>query len=182
MPKVLPELSSITVGGAISGVGLEYSSFKYGWVHDVVISMDVLVADGKIVTCSADNENSDLFHAMPNSYGTLGYITRVKLQLMKTKPYVYLRNNTFTKAEDAFNFMEGLCKYSSETHICGTDKTVDFIDAVAFSEDKIVVAMGKFTDVGYGCSHYPTEGIYYKSLKTKKENRLSIYDFTKKII
>ena len=177
MPKVLPELSSITVGGAISGVGLESSSFKYGWVHDAVVSMDVLVADGKIVTCTADNVHKDLFHAMPNSYGTLGYITRVKLQLMKTKPYVQLRNNTFTNATAAFNFMEGLCKYNNETHITGTDKTVDFIDAVAFSKDNIVVAIGKFTNVGIGCSHYPSDGIYYKSLTEKSEDRLSVYDY-----
>lgn len=176
MPKVLPELSSITVGGAICGVGLESSSFKYGWVHDTLLEMDVLLSNGDVVTCTPDNKYSDLFYAMPNSYGTLGYITRVKMELMETKPYVYLRNKTFTKAEEAFKFMENICTVRTN-NICETDKTADFIDGVAFSKDKIVIVVGKFTDVDDACSHYPTKGIYYESLKTKKEDRLSLYDY-----
>eukprot|EP01040_Poterioochromonas_malhamensis_P004529 gene4529-4855_t len=47
LPAIVPELLSITVGGAISGIGIEASSFKYGLVHDTVIDMDVLLSDGR---------------------------------------------------------------------------------------------------------------------------------------
>jgi FAD/FMN-containing dehydrogenase len=51
MPTVIPELKSITVGGAITGTGLEMTSFKYGWVHETILEMDVLTPKGKIATC-----------------------------------------------------------------------------------------------------------------------------------
>ena len=40
MPQIVPELSSITVGGAISGIGVESSSFRHGFVHNTVLEMD----------------------------------------------------------------------------------------------------------------------------------------------
>ena len=65
MPAVVPELKSITIGGAVSGVGIESSSFRYGLVHETVSEMDVLLANGEIVTCTADNEHRDLFFGLP---------------------------------------------------------------------------------------------------------------------
>jgi len=57
MPAVVPQLKSITIGGAVSGVGIEASSFRYGLVHETVSEMDVLLASGEIVTCTAKNEH-----------------------------------------------------------------------------------------------------------------------------
>ena len=39
MPLVIPELRSITVGGVISGVGIESSSFKHGLFLIVLLNM-----------------------------------------------------------------------------------------------------------------------------------------------
>ena len=36
LPAVVPQLKTITVGGAVSGLGIESSSFKYGLVHETV--------------------------------------------------------------------------------------------------------------------------------------------------
>ena len=36
IPAVVPQLKSITIGGAISGIGIESSSFHYGQVHETV--------------------------------------------------------------------------------------------------------------------------------------------------
>src|SRR5207248_11475150 len=36
MPCVVPQLKSITVGGAAAGVGIEASSFRYGLVNDTL--------------------------------------------------------------------------------------------------------------------------------------------------
>src|SRR5579884_4083265 len=71
LPTVVPQLKTITIGGAVSGLGIESSSFKYGLVHETVEEMEVLLADGSTVVCSP-GQNSDLFYALPNSYGTLG--------------------------------------------------------------------------------------------------------------
>ena len=50
MPCVVPQLKSITLGGAAAGVGIEASSFRYGLVHNTLLALDVLLADGSIVT------------------------------------------------------------------------------------------------------------------------------------
>ena len=36
LPTVVPQLKTITLGGAVSGLGIESSSFKYGLVHETV--------------------------------------------------------------------------------------------------------------------------------------------------
>src|SRR5260370_41597672 len=36
LPAVVPQLKTITVGGAVSGLGIESSSFKFGLVHETV--------------------------------------------------------------------------------------------------------------------------------------------------
>ena len=41
-PPVVPELKTITVGGAVSGLGIEASSFKHGLVHETVEEMEIL--------------------------------------------------------------------------------------------------------------------------------------------
>src|SRR4029079_18154217 len=55
MPRVVPQLKSITLGGAVAGVGIEATSFRYGLVHETIAAMEVLTGDGDIVTCTPDN-------------------------------------------------------------------------------------------------------------------------------
>ncbi len=90
MPAVVPQLKTITLGGAVAGVGIESSSHRYGLVHDTVLELDVLLGDGRVVTCTRDNEHADLFFGFPNSYGTLGYALRVKAKAVPVRPYVHL--------------------------------------------------------------------------------------------
>lgn len=47
LPAVTPQLKSIIVGGAVSGLGIESSSFRYGLVHETVEEMEVLLGDGR---------------------------------------------------------------------------------------------------------------------------------------
>ncbi len=74
MPLVVPQLKSITIGGAVSGIGIESTSFRHGLPHESVNSLEVLLPDGEVVDCTPENDHSDLFYGIPNSYGTLGYI------------------------------------------------------------------------------------------------------------
>ena len=56
MPLVVPQLKSITIGGAVSGIGIESSSFRHGLPHESVSSMEILLPDGEVVTCTPENE------------------------------------------------------------------------------------------------------------------------------
>src|ERR1051325_6800502 len=58
MPAVVPQLKTITLGGALAGVGIESSSHRYGLVHDTVEEVEVLLGDGRIVTASPTNEHA----------------------------------------------------------------------------------------------------------------------------
>ena len=78
MPMCVPQLRTITLGGAVTGLGIESASFRHGTPHESVIEMDILTGSGEVLTVSgsADDPNRDLFFGFPNSYGSLGYALR----------------------------------------------------------------------------------------------------------
>lgn len=102
MPPVVPQLKSITIGGAVAGLGIESGSFRHGLVHDMVEELEVLLPGGETVPCTSTNEHSDLFFGFPNSFGTLGYALRVKTGAICTKPHVRLRHIRYHDSETCF--------------------------------------------------------------------------------
>ncbi|WP_334144553.1 FAD-binding oxidoreductase, partial [Corynebacterium nuruki] len=94
VPTVVPQLKTITLGGAVTGMGVESTSFRNGLPHEAVLEMDVLTGTGEILTCSP-TQNADLFRGFPNSYGSLGYTVRLKITCEKVPPYVALRHVRF---------------------------------------------------------------------------------------
>src|SRR5574340_1186837 len=58
---------------------VDATPFRHGLVHDTMQELDVLLADGRVVHCTPDNEHAALFFGFPNSYGTLGYALRLRL-------------------------------------------------------------------------------------------------------
>ena len=77
-PAGRAQLRTITLGGAVTGLGIESTSFRSGLPHESVLEMDVLTGSGEIVTTQPGD---DLFDAFPNSYGSLGYATRLRIEL-----------------------------------------------------------------------------------------------------
>jgi FAD/FMN-containing dehydrogenase len=71
-PLVVPQLKTITLGGAVTGLGIESASFRNGLPHESVLEMDILTGTGEW-SPHRPSEHADLFRAFPNSYGTLGY-------------------------------------------------------------------------------------------------------------
>jgi FAD/FMN-containing dehydrogenase len=61
MPKVVPQLKTITIGGALAGLGIESSSFANGLAHESVREVEALTGDGRLLTATADNEHAELF-------------------------------------------------------------------------------------------------------------------------
>jgi FAD/FMN-containing dehydrogenase len=77
IPYVVPQLKTITLGGAVTGLGIESTSFRNGLPHESVLEMDVFTGTGEVVTCSP-SAHDDLYRTFPNSYGSLGYATRLR--------------------------------------------------------------------------------------------------------
>ena len=171
MPTVVPELKPITIGGAVSGTGLESSSFKYGFVHETILSMDILTSEGKVITCTKINKYKDLFYTIPNSYGTLGYILKLEVMLVPVKKYVKI---TRIKHSNIKDFLKGSSKLVEESRKTGK---YDFLDGIAFGPNEIYLTLGKFTDEAPYVSDYKGMKVYYKSLPKKKEDYLTTEDY-----
>ena len=166
MPQVVPQLKTITVGGAVVGVGIEASSFRHGLVHDTLLEADVLLPSGEVVTCTPDNAHRELFLALPNSYGTLGYTLRLRLRTQPVKPFVEVRHRRFTAPRA---FLEALAE--------ACDGDADFVDGVVFARDELVLSVARFVDAAPQCSDYTFEHIYYRSLREKALDHLSAHDY-----
>jgi FAD/FMN-containing dehydrogenase len=167
MPAVVPQLKTITLGGAVAGVGIESSSHRYGLVHDTMLELEVLLGDGSIVTATAENEHADLFFGFPNSYGTLGYALRVKAKTIPVRPYVRLEHLGFSSAEPFFKELE------RQLHA----QDADFIDGTIFDPQRLFLTLGRFADAAPYTSDYTFESIYYRSIAEKREDYLSIHDY-----
>ena len=167
MPAVVPQLKTITLGGAVAGVGIESSSHRHGLVHDTMLELDVLLGDGRVVSCTADNAHSDLFFGFPNSYGTLGYALRVQARTIPVKPYVRLEHRAFENGKAYFAQLENLLDAGD----------ADFVDGTVFSPQQMFITLGRFADSAPYTSDYTYENIYYRSIAAKREDYLTIHDY-----
>jgi len=87
---VVAELDDLTVGGLINGYGIEGSSHIYGLFSDTVVAYEIVLADGRVVRATKDNEYSDLYYAIPWSQGTLGLLVSAEIKLIPIKEYMKL--------------------------------------------------------------------------------------------
>jgi len=172
MPLVVPQLKTITLGGAVTGLGIESSSFRNGLPHESVLELEVLTGDGRIVVATAENEHSDLFHGFPNSYGTLGYALRLLIELEPVKPFVHLRHVPFGDRATYFAAMEEVC--GERAH---EGEPVDFVDGAVFGSDELYLTLGAFEDAAPATSDYTGMDIYYRSLQRRREDHLTVHDY-----
>jgi FAD/FMN-containing dehydrogenase len=167
MPAVVPQLKTITVGGAAAGVGIEASSFREGLVHHTMLQLQVLLPGGDIVVCTPDNEHRDLFHGFANSYGTLGYALRLRLRTRRVKPCVRVQHE---RLREPARFFEAMARHCAEADS-------DFVDGVVFGPDHLVLSRASFTDDAPWLSDYGFEQIYYRSLLAKDVDYLRVKDY-----
>jgi FAD/FMN-containing dehydrogenase len=176
-PLVVPQLKTITLGGAVTGLGIESASFRNGLPHESVLEMDILTGTGDVVTASPD-KHPDLYRAFPNSYGTLGYSVRLKIELEPVKPFVALRHLRFNSVPALIAAMDRIIETG------GLDGTpVDYLDGVVFSADEGYLCIGVQTATPGPVSDYTGQQIYYRSIQhdgadgAEKHDRLTIHDY-----
>ncbi|MFN2517842.1 MAG: FAD-binding protein [Jatrophihabitantaceae bacterium] len=167
MPLVVPQLKTITLGGAVTGLGIESSSFRNGCPHESVTEIELLTGAGEVVTATRDNEHRALFYGFPNSYGSLGYATRLRIELQPVLPFVHLRHVRYSDFASYFDAVARECAGGEH----------DFIDGTVFSPDRMFLTLGSFEEQAPYTSDYTGMDIYYRSLEHRRADHLSIRDY-----
>ena len=148
----------MTVGGAISGIGVHFNIHDVGFFHESVVDMDVLLSDGKIVTCSS-TQNKELFNSIPNTYGTIGKILRAKLKIEKTKPYVKVNVIKFNNITDFIKQMKKLSDSNKYTNIC----------SLVYGKNELYIIVSNYVDKYKNLVTFTKYNTFYKYIKTHNE-------------
>jgi FAD/FMN-containing dehydrogenase len=172
MPLVVPQLKTITIGGAVTGLGIESSSFRNGLPHESVLELEILTGAGEVVVATPDGEHADLFRTFPNSYGTLGYALRLTIELEPVQPFVMLRHVRFT---DLDALQEAVAQIVATRDYDGAP--VDFLDGTMFSPDEAYLTLGSWADDAPYTSDYTGRQIYYRSIQSRSVDFLTVHDY-----
>src|SRR5450631_1109860 len=172
MPLVVPQLKTITIGGAVTGLGIESSSFRNGLPHESVRELEILTGAGQIVVAGPSGKHGELFHAFPNSYGTLGYALRLVIDLEPVHPFVHLRHVHFSSLDalaDAVGHIVAASAFEGEP--------VDFLDGTVFAADDAYLTLGCWSDTAPYTSDYTGRQIYYQSIRSRASDYLTVRDY-----
>jgi FAD/FMN-containing dehydrogenase len=174
IPYVVPQLRTITLGGAVTGLGIESTSFRSGLPHESVVEMDIFTGAGEIVTASP-HEHADLFRAFPNSYGSLGYATRLRIRLEPVPAYAALRHVRFHEADKLAAAITEIVESREWDGV-----RVDGIDGVAFEPGEYYLTLATWTDepsAGSTTSDYTGQRVYYRSIQARETDLLTMHDY-----
>ena len=150
---VVPELDTLTIGGLVMGGGIESTSHKYGLFHHLCKEYEVVTADGEVIIAN-EEVNSDVYHAIPMSYGTLGFVVKINLQVIKYKPYIRLTYRP------CYTLSDTVALLSKETH---KETENDSVEGIAYSKDTAVIMTGQFvTEDQVEKNLINRQGLWYK--------------------
>lgn len=135
VPPVVMEFPGITAGGGFSGTSGESSSFRYGFFDRTVNWIEIVLGNGE-KTIASQNHQSDLFWAAASSFGTIGVVTLLEIQLVQTKTYVELTYFRCDSLEEAIDQMKE----------CTNDQSCEYLDGIVFARNWVVVCAGHLTD------------------------------------
>ncbi|HEY1957342.1 MAG TPA: FAD-binding oxidoreductase [Polyangiaceae bacterium] len=163
-PAIVPELETITIGGAVAGCSIESASFRYGGFHDTCLEYEIVTARGDVVRAKPD---SLLFQMMHGTFGTLGILTELKFRLVPAKPFVHVVYETYAT----------LSAYEAAIARHASEEDLDFMDGIIHSPQKFVLSLGRFEDRAPYTSRYDWMKIYWQSTGERCEDHMRTRDY-----
>ena len=167
VPIVVPELKTITIGGAVAGCSIESMSFVHGGFHDTCLEYEVITARGEVLVCTPDNAHALVFQMMQGAFGTLGVLTKLTFKLVPAKAFVRLQYETYPTA--------AAYREAIQRHTAARD--VDFIDGIIHAPTRYVLCLGTFVDRAPYTSDYSWMKVYFESTATRTEDYLATPDY-----
>lgn len=104
LATVLGFVSATGIAGLTLGGGMGYLTRRFGWTSDNVLSMEVVTADGRVVTAS-ERENPDLFWGLRGGGGNFGVVTGFEYALHPVGPEI-VGGGIAWRASDARQVLE----------------------------------------------------------------------------
>jgi FAD/FMN-containing dehydrogenase len=163
VPIVVPELKTITIGGAVAGCSIESMSFVHGGFHDTCVEYEVITATGEVLTCTPANEHKLVFQMVHGGFGTLGIVAKLTFKLVPAKRYVHVVYEKHTTIE---SYQQSIARHA-ET------RDLDFMDGIIHSPSLYVLSVGRFVDRAPYTNRYDRFKVYYKSTASRTEDYLT---------
>ena len=163
IPACVSELKTITIGGAVSGCSIESMSYHRGGFHDSCTEYEIIDGQGNILTCAPDRD-TELFHMIHGSYGTLGVLTKLTFKLLPAKPYVRMEYRTYDNFDAYWADLSERC----------TVGDYDFIDSIIHGPKQFVICLGNMVDTAPYLSDYSWLNIFYQSTMQKTEDYMTV--------
>lgn len=167
VPYTVPELETITIGGAVAGGSIESMSYRHGGFHDSCLEYEVITAKGDVLTCTPDNAHQLVFQMMHFTFGTLGILSKLTFRLAAAKPFVKLVHETHATLDD---YLAAIRRYS-------TSGDHALIDGIIHSPTNYVLCLGNFVDHAPYTSRYDWMKVYWKSTAKRAEDYLTTPDY-----
>jgi FAD/FMN-containing dehydrogenase len=167
VPIVVPELETITIGGAVAGCSLESMSFKHGGFHDTCLAYEVITAAGDVLACTADNEHALVFQMIHGSFGTLGILSKLTFRLVPAKAFVRVDYETHAT----------LAAYRAAIERRYASGDVDFMDGIIHSPTKYVLCLGHFVDRAPYASRYDWVTPYFETTARRRNDYFKTSDY-----
>jgi FAD/FMN-containing dehydrogenase len=163
LPIVVPELKTITIGGAVAGCSIESMSIVHGGFHDTCLEYEVITGTGDVLSCTPENGHQLVFQMVHGTFGTLGIVSKLTFKLVPAKPFVKLTYEKYTTLEDY--------RAAISRHFEARD--VDFMDGIIHSPQLYVLSVGDFVDRAPYTNRYDWMKVYYQSTAKRDEDYLT---------
>src|SRR5215471_4102454 len=167
VPVIVPELKTITVGGAVSGCSIESMSFRHGGFHDSCVEYEIITGTGEVLVCTPDNEHRLMFQMVHGAFGTLGILSKLTFKLTPAKPFVRIDYEDYQCLED----------YTTAIWRHFEAQDPDFVDGMIHSPTQLVLAGGRFVDEAPYASRYDWLKVYCDSTRERGQDYLRTEDY-----
>ena len=167
VPLVVPELKTITIGGAVAGCSLESMSFECGGFHDTCLEYEIVTARGEVMVSRPDGDSKLVFQMMHGTFGTVGILSKLTFRLVPAKLFVKVDYEKYGRLGD---FQDAIRQHAAS-------HDVDFMDGMVHGMSDLVLCSGRFVDEAPYANRYDWTKVYYRSTRTRAEDYLRTADY-----